>query len=101
MVSKQRPEPRFAELPQMCADGETVFFRSRENLRSFSGAEGSMIAEHVHELGKFALRDCRHHFVADQVNIFLGTSAILGRDHVRAQEKWEPRFPATRAPPRG
>ena len=31
-VAKQRPKPRFAELPQMCADGETMFFRSREDL---------------------------------------------------------------------
>jgi hypothetical protein len=68
----------------MCADGEAVFLRSYENLRCFFGTEGTMIAEYVHELRKFAPRDCRHHFVADKVNIFLGTSAILGWNRVRA-----------------
>ena len=34
--SKERPKPRFTELPYMGADRETVFFRSRENLYGFS-----------------------------------------------------------------
>jgi hypothetical protein len=84
LVAKERAKSRFAELTHMCADGETVSFRGRENLGGFCGAEGSTITEHVHEPGQFTLCDCRHHFVADKVNIFLATSAILGRDRVRA-----------------
>src|SRR5580658_7149944 len=72
----------------MGAYGETVFFRGRENLRRFLGAESSMIAEYVHESGQFSFRNRRHHFVADQVNIFLGKRAILRRDRMRAQKSW-------------
>src|ERR1039458_728790 len=85
-VAKERPKARFTKLPHMCADGETVLFRSRENPRGFPGAEGSTIAEDVHEQGQFALCDRWYHFVADKVNIFLGTSAILGRDRVRSEK---------------
>src|SRR5271157_2130270 len=85
-VAEQRPESRFAELAHMCADGEAVLFRSRENPRGFFGAEGSTIAEDVRELREFALCDYGHHFVADDVNIYLRTSAILGWNRVRAQE---------------
>ena len=101
LVAKQRPKPRFAELPHMCADGEIVLLRSRKNLRRLSGAEGSAIAEHVHELREFALRDRRHHFVADQVNVFLRTSAILRRDRVRAQKSRNHCSRPLRARPRG
>src|SRR5713226_6524515 len=33
LIAKNGPESCFAELTHMCADGETVSFRSRENLR--------------------------------------------------------------------
>src|SRR5271157_6477986 len=87
LVAKQWPESRFAELSQMGADGEAVLFRCRKNLRRFFRAEGSAITEDIHELSQPALRDCRHHFITDEVNIFLRTPTIFGRDRVRAEKR--------------
>ena len=71
----------------MRADREIVLCSSRENLRGFSGAERSAIAEHIHELGKFALGDCRNHFTANQIDILPRASAILRWDDVRPEKR--------------